>query len=51
MVEIKDRINCKSLISVLKNINLPVFNKLSRPNDIPSKVPDCGWNHGETDKK
>jgi hypothetical protein len=42
----------KSLLSILRNkIRLPSLKNISRPNDIPPIVPDCGWNHGEGKEK
>jgi hypothetical protein len=40
MKELLEKIYTKLISPVLKDI--------SRPDDIPLIVPDCGWNHGET---
>jgi len=32
---------------LLKKFKSGVFKNISRPEDIPDIVPDCGWNHGE----
>jgi hypothetical protein len=38
----------KNILSAFLNkIKLPSIKNISRPNDIPPIVPDCGWNHGE----
>ena len=29
----------------------PVLSQFFKPKDIPAIVPDCGWNHGDDDRR